>query len=102
MLTTLKLSTIVSIIFFENSSNSWRKLTLKLRICIRFAAIFYMECVAVLTMALSYVRIAVIVYQHYIIISTQIEFNDGGYAETQPVVPTSSNDNEKYSCRVFL
>ena len=36
-------------------------ITLKLRICVRFAAMFYMECVAVLTMTLSYVRIAVIV-----------------------------------------
>ena len=37
------------------------KVTLKLRICVRFAAIFYVERVAVLTMTLSYVRIAVIV-----------------------------------------
>ena len=34
---------------------------LKLRICVRFAAIFYVERVAVLTMTWSYVRIAVIV-----------------------------------------
>ena len=37
-------------------------MALKLRICVRFATIFYVERVAVLTMTLSYVRIAVIVY----------------------------------------
>ena len=63
----LKVSTIVSIFFFvENSSNSWWKLALKLRISVRFVAIFYVERVAVLTMTWSYVRIAVIVY-HFIV-----------------------------------
>ena len=43
----LKVSTVVSIIlFFEICSNSWWKLALKLRICVRFAAIFYVERVA--------------------------------------------------------
>ena len=37
-------------------------MTLKLRICVRFAAIFYVERVAVPIMTWSYVRIAVIVY----------------------------------------
>ena len=32
-------------------------------LCVRIAAIFYVECVAVLTMTWSYVRIAVIVYK---------------------------------------
>ena len=41
-------------------------------------------------------------YQYYIINSTQIQFNDVGYVDTQPVVATSSEDNEKYSCGVFL
>ena len=59
----LKVSTIVSIFlfFFENNSNSWCKLALKLRICVRFVAIFYVKRMAVLTMTWSYVRIAVIV-----------------------------------------
>ena len=35
---------------------------MKLKICVRIAAIFYVEHVAVLTMTWSYVRIAVIVY----------------------------------------
>ena len=58
----LKVSTLVIIICFVNSSNSWLKLALKLRICVRFAAIFYVERVAVLTMTWSYVKIVVIVY----------------------------------------
>ena len=37
-------------------SKSLRKLPLKLRICVRFAAIFNVERVAVLTMTWSYVR----------------------------------------------
>ena len=57
----LKVSTIVSINFyFENSPNSCCKLALKLRICVRFATTSYVECVAVLTMTWSYVRIVVI------------------------------------------
>ena len=40
-------------------------MALKLRICVRFAAIFYVEFVAVLTMTWSYVRIAVIVYYNH-------------------------------------
>ena len=32
-------------------------------LCVRIAAIFYVECVAVLTITWSYVRIAVIVYK---------------------------------------
>ena len=46
----LKVSTIVSIIFFFlNGSNSVRKLALKLRICVRFASTFNVVRVAVLT-----------------------------------------------------
>ena len=52
---TILVSTIVSIHFFENN------LVLKLRMCVRFAGIFYVERVAVLTMTWSYVRTAVIV-----------------------------------------
>ena len=55
---------LAQILCFETNSNSCSKLTLKLRICVRLAAIFYVEHVAVLTMTLSYVRLAVIVY-HY-------------------------------------
>ena len=41
----LKVFTIVSIKFFgENSLNSSLKLALKLRICVRFATIFYVRC----------------------------------------------------------
>ena len=46
--------TIVSIIFFLNSSKPLRKLTLKLRICVRFAAMFNVERVAILTMTYSH------------------------------------------------
>ena len=46
--------TIVSIIFLLNSSKPLRKLTLKLRICIRFAAMFNVERVAILTMTYSH------------------------------------------------
>ena len=53
MLTILKLAYLK-----KNSSNS---LALKLRICVRFAAIFNVERVAVLIMTWSYVRTAMIV-----------------------------------------
>ena len=46
------------IIKFAPFSN---RLALELRICVTFAANFYVERVAVLTMTWSYVRIAVIV-----------------------------------------
>ena len=48
------------------------KLALKLRICVRFAAIFYVERVAVLTMTWSYARIAVIVHVKGIFLLQQI------------------------------
>ena len=48
---------------FQNSldSSSTSKLTLKVRACVRFAAIFNVELVAVLTMTWSYVRTSMIV-----------------------------------------
>ena len=72
----LKVSTIVSINFFLEMGQilgeiikfapfsnrlALELLALELRICVTFAANFYVERVAVLTMTWSYVRIAVIV-----------------------------------------
>ena len=47
---------------FQKSSNSLWKLALKLRVCVRFAAIFNVKLVAVLTMTWSYVRTTMIYY----------------------------------------
>ena len=57
------MSTIVSTIVdtlqkIANGSKSLRKMALKLRICVRFAAIFNVERVAVLTITWSHVRTA--------------------------------------------
>ena len=59
----LQFTIVITLKNFINRSNSLWKLCLKLRICVRFAAIFNVEKVTVLTITWSYGRRAMIVYK---------------------------------------